>query len=149
LVHRIFSRVAREHRLWIVAGTAYLPRNARGPGEGYSPRDARVHNVALTYSPEGRLVAETRKQNLVPTQEDVLHLSPGGEGDLPVVDTEFGKLATLICYDGFDQAHTSDEPGFRPCGVVVDALGAEIVAQPSANAWAWDAPWAFNEPGES
>src|SRR5690606_25200105 len=34
IVDRIFSRVARAHRLWIVAGTAYLPRNARGPGEG-------------------------------------------------------------------------------------------------------------------
>jgi hypothetical protein len=149
LLDRTFARVAREHQLWIVAGTAYLPRNARAAGEGFEPLDARVYNVALTYSPDGKLVAETRKQNLVPTQEDVLHLSAGDERDLPLVETEFGKLATLICYDGFDEAHTRDEPGFRACGVVVDALGAEIVAQPSANAWAWDAPWAFNEPGES
>jgi predicted amidohydrolase len=149
IVDRTFSRLAREHELWIVAGTAYLPRNARPAGEGFTPRDARVYNVALTYSPEGELVAETRKQNLVPTQEDVLHLSAGEERDLPVIETGFGKLATLICYDGFDEAHTRDEPGFRACGVIVDALGAEIVAQPSANAWAWDAPWAFNEPWES
>ncbi|NLY93271.1 MAG: carbon-nitrogen hydrolase family protein [Myxococcales bacterium] len=149
LVHRTFSRVAKAYGLWIVAGTAYLPRSTRPAREGFEPLDARVFNVALTYAPTGELVAETRKQNLVPTQEDVLHLSPGKPEDLPVVDTEFGKLATLICYDGFDEPHTRDEPGFRACGVLVDERGAEIVAQPSANAWPWNEPWVFNEPGES
>jgi predicted amidohydrolase len=93
-------------------------------------------------------VSTTRKVNLVPTQEDVLGLRAASKDELTVVDTGLGRLGTLVCYDGFREAHTAGEPGFVPCAPVLDALGAEVVAQPSANAWAWEAPWVFNEPGE-
>jgi predicted amidohydrolase len=120
-------------------------------GSGLFPREgsARVHNTSYMFDPDGRVVAVTRKVNLVPTQEDVLGLLPGSPDDLAVVDTPFGRVGTLICYDGFREPHTGGEPGWVRCGPVLDGLGATIVAQPSANAWAWDAPWAFNEPGET
>jgi predicted amidohydrolase len=86
--------------------------------------------------------------NLVPTQEDVVRLSPGLSEELEVVPTPFGRLGTLICYDGFREPHTSQEPSFVPAARVLDELGADIIAQPSANAWPWDGPWAFNAPGE-
>ena len=148
--HATFSSIARDFGLWVVAGSALLPRNALGDDvPRLRPSDARVFNTSLTFAPDGRCVAATRKVNLVPTQEDVLSLSPGSAGDLSVVETPFGPLGTLVCYDGFVEPHTSSEPGFTACGPVLDALGAVVVAQPSANAWAWDAPWAFNEPGET
>ncbi|HEX8701914.1 MAG TPA: hypothetical protein VF815_24005, partial [Myxococcaceae bacterium] len=68
---------------------------------------------------------------------------------LEVVPTPFGKLGTLICYDGFREPHTSGEPSFVPAARLLDARGVSVIAQPSANAWPWDAPWAFNEPGET
>ena len=151
--HRIwvetFSAIARRLGMWVVAGSGLFPRPRRA--EDALPlvaRSAEVFNTSVTFAPDGRLVATTRKVNLVPTQEDVLGLSAASAGELEVVDTGFGRLGTLVCYDGFHEAHTSREPGFVPCGPVLDALGAEVVAQPSANAWAWDAPWAFNDPGE-
>lgn len=153
-MYATFSAIAREHGWWVVAGSALLPRNALGedsagfhalPGSA----GAEVFNTSFTFAPDGRCVRVTRKVNLVPTQEDVLHLSAGSPADLGVVGTPFGNLGTAICYDGFDEAHTGGEPGFTPCGAVLDRLGADIVAQPSANAWAWDAPWTFNEPGEA
>jgi predicted amidohydrolase len=152
-VHRAmwstFSGIARDFGLWVVGGSALLPANLRGPDTGdFEPASARTYNTSYTFSPEGRCVAVTRKVNLVPTQEDVVKLSPGRPEDLRVVDTPFGGLGTLICYDGFREPHTSGEPWFVPAAQLLDALGADVIAQPSANAWPWDAPWAFNAPGE-
>ena len=152
-VHRVlwttFSTIARDFGLWVVAGSALLPRNRLGDeGPDFVPQDARTYNTSHTFAPDGRCVAVTRKVNLVPTQEDILRLSPGVPEELRVVDTPFGRLGTLICYDGFREPHTSREPGFVPTASVMDGLGADVVAQPSANAWPWDGPWAFNDPGE-
>ncbi|HZH18335.1 MAG TPA: nitrilase-related carbon-nitrogen hydrolase [Archangium sp.] len=146
----VFSGIARDFGLWVVAGTALLPRNRLGDeGPGFVPHGARTYNTSYTFAPDGRCVAVTRKVNLVPTQEDTLHLSPGRPEELRVVETPFGRLGTLICYDGFREPHTSQEPGFVPAACLMDELGADVVAQPSANAWSWDGPWAFNDPGES
>lgn len=146
LIDGAFAPIARKYQLHIVAGSAYLPRFTAPP---FKAEGAKVYNTSLLYSDSGERLAISRKQNIVPTQEDILHLSPGDDEDLPVVSLPFGRFATLICYDGFNEAHTKDEPEFKRCGVLVDRLGAEIVAQPSANAWAWDEPWVFNEPGET
>jgi predicted amidohydrolase len=153
-VHRAmwstFSGIARDFGLWVVGGSALLPKNRLGANTpDFAPVDARTYNTSYTFSPEGHCVAVTRKVNLVPTQEDVVRLSPGRPEELEVVPTPFGKLGTLICYDGFREPHTSGEPAFVPAAKLLDALGADIIAQPSANAWAWDAPWAFNAPGEN
>jgi predicted amidohydrolase len=153
-VHRAlwttFSGIARDFGLWVVGGSALLPENRLGPDTpDFEPASARTFNTSYTFAPDGHCVAVTRKVNLVPTQEDVVKLSPGRPEDLGVVDTPFGRLGTLICYDGFREAHTSGEPYFVPAARLLDALGAEVLAQPSANAWPWEAPWAFNAPGES
>jgi predicted amidohydrolase len=152
-VHRAmwetFSGIARDFGLWVVGGSALLPANRLGEDTpDFEPVSGRTFNTSATFSPEGRCVAVTRKVNLVPTQEDVVKLSPGRPEDLRVVDTPFGRLGTLICYDGFREPHTSGEPWFVPAAQLMDALGADVLAQPSANAWSWDAPWAFNAPGE-
>jgi predicted amidohydrolase len=149
-VHRAmwetFCGIARDYGLWVVAGSALLPANRLGADTPeFEPEGARTYNTSYTFSPEGRCVAVTRKVNLVPTQEDVLHLSPGRPEDLPVLQTPFGRLGTLVCYDGFREPHTATEPWFVPCAQYLDALGVEVIAQPSANAWPWDAPWAFND----
>ncbi len=152
-VHRAmwetFSGIARDFGLWVVGGSALLPQSRLGADTpDFEPASARTFNTSYAFSPEGRCVAVTRKVNLVPTQEDVVKLSPGRPEDLRVVDTPFGRLGTLICYDGFREPHTSGEPWFVPAAQLMDSLGAEVLAQPSANAWPWDAPWAFNAPGE-
>jgi predicted amidohydrolase len=147
---RTFSGIARDFGLWVVGGSALLPRNQLGADTAdFTPVSARTYNTSYTFSPEGRCVTVTRKVNLVPTQEDVVRLSPGRPEELEVVPTPFGQLGTLICYDGFREPHTSQEPSFIPAAHLLDALGADIIAQPSANAWPWDEPWTFNAPGEN
>lgn len=145
-----FAVIARDFDLWVVAGSGLFPRNRLGDGaDTLVPAGAAVFNTSVTFDPGGRVAGVTRKMNVVPTQEDVLGLSAAPASELAVLDTPVGRLGTLVCYDGFREAHTGHEPGFVRGAPVLDALGAEIVAQPSANAWPWEGPWVFNEPGES
>jgi len=90
-------------------------------------------------------VATTDKVNLVPGMEDGapkgLHLARGDLERLPVVETPFGKVATLICYDGFSVAHTTLER-FVPVGERLAARGGvAVAANPAANPWKWLGPW--------
>lgn len=145
-----FSAIARDLRAWVVAGSGLFPRNRLGDQSPVLvPAAAEVFNTSLTFGPDGAVAGVTRKMNVVPTQEDVLGLRGAPPEELAVLDTPAGRIGTLVCYDGFREPHTGHEPGFVRGAPLLDALGAEIVAQPSANAWAWDAPWAFNEAGES
>jgi predicted amidohydrolase len=145
-----FSAIARDFDLWVVAGSALLPRNRFGDDSAaFAPLEGRpsaeIFNTSLLFGPTGHCLGATRKVNLVPTQEDVLSLSPGSTSELAPVETAFGRLGTLICYDGFAVPHTATEPGFTRCAPVLDSLGTEVIAQPSANAWPWDSPWVFDD----
>jgi predicted amidohydrolase len=150
IYRRAFSRFARRHRAWVVAGSALLPQNAYGDtADEFAPADGRVYNTSYTFAPDGRHVGATRKVNLVPTLEDVLGLSPGAADDVRPVDTPLGPIGTLVCYDGFAEPHTEKEPAFCPLVARLDALGCRVIAQPAANPWPWDQKWIFAAPGET
>ncbi|NUQ74177.1 MAG: carbon-nitrogen hydrolase family protein [Polyangiaceae bacterium] len=145
-----FRRFAREQGAWVVAGSALLPRNAHGDlSDRFEPQDGRIYNTSYAFDPEGRHVGCVRKVNLVPTLEDELGLSPGRPDELFAMETSFGRVGTLICYDGFCIAHTRGEPGFQRLAARYDEQGAVVLAQPAANPWPWDEPWVFAEPGET
>lgn len=144
-----FSDLARRRRAWIVAGSALLPKNALGDtAEAFEPEGGRVYNTSYAFAPDGSHVGATRKVNLVPTLEDRLGLSPGDPRDVTPFEAPFGRVATLVCYDGFLVPHTRAEPGFVRLGPVVDARGAGVIAHPAANPWPWDERWVFAEEGE-
>jgi predicted amidohydrolase len=140
VMRRVFGTVARRFRATVVAGSHLRARIG-----------GRITNTSYTFGPDGRLIAETDKVNLVPTLEDA---SPGGLGlargeldRVPIVDAAFGRLATLICYDGFREPHTRTER-FAACAPRLDAAGVDILANPAANPWPWEEGWVFAEPGE-
>ena len=139
-----FSAFARRHAAWVVAGSALLPRNARGEtAHEFAPADGRVYNTSYAFAPDGAHVGATRKVNLVPTLEDALGLSPGDARDVIPFETPFGRVATLVCYDGFLVPHTEKEPGFTRLAPACDARGASILAHPAANPWPWEDRWVF------
>ena len=134
-----FAAIARRHRATVVAGSHLRARP-----------DGSIANSSYTFDPEGRLVATTDKVNLVPFLEDRrggLGLAGGDAAEVPVVDCGWGRLATLICYDGFTEPHTQGER-FTPVAPVVDAAGADVIANPAANPWPWRLGWIHAEPGE-
>lgn len=137
LLSEAFGDAARREGLCIVGGSALLPG-----------ADGRVHNLSPFFDADGRLLRETRKVNLVPTMEDAagMGLAPGPSADLGPVDCAAGRVATLICYDGFCVPHTRSEPLFTP---VVDRVAdADVVAHPAANPWPWDGPWIHARPDD-
>jgi len=141
---RTMSALARAFRVTVVAGSALLPANRYGYGtDRFDARDGRVYNLALTFAPDGRVVIVTRKRNLVPTQEDVLFLSRGPDTPPDPIPLGSHRLGVAICYDAFTVAHTDHEPGFDPLVPKLARLGADIIAQPSANPWPWEEPWRF------
>lgn len=145
-----FSRLAKEFSLYVVAGSILLPENKYGLVETpFAPKEGKVYNMSLTFSPDGTCANMTKKVHLVPTQEDVMKLSAGKREELKPLELPFAKAGNLICYDGFNESHTGKHERFVPLGEYYDKLGVKILTQPSANSWWWDEAWTFNEPGEN
>ncbi|MGQ9881077.1 MAG: nitrilase-related carbon-nitrogen hydrolase [Armatimonadota bacterium] len=116
---RVFSWVARKHRVTLVAGSAPLP-HAKRPYE--------VYNTCCVFGPNGNLILSQRKVHLIPLeQQEGLDLCAGKVEDLQVADTPAGRLGVAICLDGF---HAD----------VIETLverKATLIAQPSFNPLPW------------
>lgn len=137
LYEETFRNLARRSGSTVVAGSALLP-----DGEG------NVHNVSITFGPDGRELGRVRKVNLVPKLEDGIGLTRGHPNELRPSLTPVGPVGTLICYDGFVVPHTPREPGFRVASEGF-ARGVPIIVQPSANPWPWDEPWVHRSKGST
>lgn len=101
------SKIAKENKVYLFGAT------------GIKEND-RLHNVGFLYDREGSLVSRHDKIVLTPTEEkDIV-----AGGTLEVFDTEFGKMALLVCKDAFH----------RYAAWFFDSLrraGADIVLIPS------------------
>jgi len=99
-----FGTLAKQHNLFIVAGLV--------------ERDGHlIYNTSVLMGPDGCLVGKYRKVTL-PRGEVAAGVAPGHE--YPVFDTRLGKVAMMICYDGF----------FPDVARQLSAHGAEIIAWP-------------------
>jgi predicted amidohydrolase len=126
-----FSRAARETNAFIVAGSAFLPGIESEAARGTFLADARVQNLSLMFAPSGQIVSRQAKINLTGGLESSLGLARGRLEDLLVARLPFANVSTLICFDAF----------FERALERADALGVQILVQPSANAARWDGPW--------
>jgi len=120
----VFGPLAKRHEAYVVAGS-YLRLGA----------DGALTNASLLFGPDGRLLATTDKVNLVAGMEDgsrrglALHR---GDATVPVVDTPFGKLVTLIGYDGCREPHTTTERFVALGPRIAERGGVTVVANPTA-----------------
>jgi predicted amidohydrolase len=126
----VFGPLARRLAAYVVAGSHL--RLAPG-GE--------LTNASLLFGPDGRLVATTVKVNLVPGMEDGarggLGLTRGNVDALPIVDTPFGQLATLIGYDVLSAPHSGGERFVPVAPRLVGRGGVAVVAHPVAARGPW------------
>jgi predicted amidohydrolase len=136
-----FAAIARRHRATVVAGSHLRVRG-----------DGSIANSSYTFDAGGRLAATTDKVNLVPQLEDRsrggLGLARGAPDGVAPLDQPWGRLATLICYDGFAEPHTRHERFVR-VAPRLDAAGVDVLANPAANPWPWTLGWVHADPGES
>jgi predicted amidohydrolase len=99
-----FGTLAKQHNLYIVAGLV--------------ERDGHlIYNTAALIGPDGKLAGKYRKVTL-PRGEVEAGIQPGRE--YPVFDTRFGKVAMMVCYDGF----------FPEVARRLSNRGAEVIAWP-------------------
>lgn len=118
--------LARAKRAYLVAGS-HIRLGANGE----------LTSSSFTFAPDGRLLATTNKVNLVPAIEDgapsALGLARGNSEKLPIVETPFGKIATLIGYDAAREPLTEHER-FIVMGPRIAARGGvTVVANPEAD----------------
>jgi predicted amidohydrolase len=126
-----FRAVARSTGATVVAGTAFLPEIEVEASRGSQVTGRRVHNVAYSFAPGGALLGRSRKVFLTPGLESHVGLVGGALSDLSVMRAPCGRVGVAVCLDGWHE------------GVVaaLDAQGAEMLVQPSANDAAWTRPW--------
>ena len=80
------AAAAREAGAWVVIGA--IERDA-----------GTLYCTALYFSPEGRLAGKHRK--LMPTAMERLIWGFGDGSTLPVMDTGFGKVGAVICWENY------------------------------------------------
>ena len=129
-----FANAAKVSNSFIVAGSGFLPGVEFEAARGLHLADGRVQNVSFLFTPSGKILLRTPKLNLTAGLEQRLGLSRGRLEDMGAAVTPLGKIATLICYDGF----------FERALEKADALGTQIIVQPSANAAQWNGAWSAN-----
>lgn len=102
----MLSAAARDHGLWLVAGT--LPLISRPAVAGQEPQkltDGRVRPASLVFSPQGLIAARYDKMHLFDVevsdkQARYAESDSFEPGDAPVtVDTDAGRLGLSVCYD--------------------------------------------------
>jgi nitrilase len=86
---RRLGEVAREHELWLVTGVT-----ERDP-----QRTGTLYNTLLYHGPGGELALKHRK--LVPTNHERLVWGQGDGGGLETVETPYGRLGGLICWENY------------------------------------------------
>lgn len=127
----VFSTMAREYGVYLVAGSAVLPPYRIEEGvvrwqEG--PVEQRVYNTSYLFGPDGSVIGKQEKVHLIELErEAALDLASGALESLQVFDTPLGKVGIAICLDAFEED-------------VIDRLvaqGAQILVQPSANPGPW------------
>src|SRR5512144_78330 len=86
---RRLGEIAREHELWLVTGVT--ERDPAHPGT--------LYNSLLYHGPDGELALTHRK--LVPTNHERLVWGPGDGSGLETVETPYGRLGGLICWENY------------------------------------------------
>ncbi len=86
---RRLGEVAREHDVWLVTGVT--ERDPARPGT--------LYNTLLYHAPDGALALSHRK--LVPTNHERLVWGPGDGSGLETVETPFGRVGGLICWENY------------------------------------------------
>lgn len=128
----VFSDVASEYGVHIVAGSVVLPpyRISDGVVEWErGPSSHSVYNTSYLFGPDGLVIGKQDKVELIELELDgALNLNAGRVEDLQVFDTPLGRIGIAICLDAFDDAVVAR----------LTELEAQILVQPSANPGEWN-----------
>ena len=129
----VFSSLAREYAVTIVAGSTLLPgaRVVSGRVEA-GETGAPLQNVSAVFRPDGSAYLDLARK-CFPIAGEQAFTSAAQATELPVFDTPAGRLGVLVCADSwFPQAHAA-----------LARQDIDLLAVPSFinHSGAWGAPW--------
>jgi len=130
-----FSSLAREHGVYVSAGSIAVPPIESEPSKGgrHIADPTKVYNTSYLFSPRGVCLRRVPKVNMTAGfEERVFDGAPKSE--LVPVETALGRVGTLVCYDGFHESLVEH----------YDGLGVEILLKPSYNQHAWEGPSTYD-----
>ncbi len=90
VLYRMWSAIAGEYRVWILAGTAFVPA-----------ADGSIRNRSWLFDPAGALVYHQDKVYLTPVEREILWLSSGRVERARPFTIEDVTFGLTICRDGF------------------------------------------------
>lgn len=114
-VTETLSHAAKSNKIYLIASVYELAGNQR-------------YNTALAFSPEGKIILKYRKIHIPDDPRnhysEKFYFAPGDLG-YPVVDTPYGKIGVLVCFDQW----------FPEAARQLALKGAEIIFYPTAIGW--------------
>jgi len=126
---RALTEAAKKYEAYIFSGSWFAPRLEEEPSRGLFALGIGVYNWGFWANPKGAVLARAEKLRLTPIERAAL-IRPG-QWEGQVAKTKIGTLGALICLDGFEETLIER----------VDAAGAWLLVQASANPAPWEAPW--------
>jgi apolipoprotein N-acyltransferase len=94
----------------------------------HTGKNPMIENKLVLIEPNGQVAWEYNKARPVPGPEAAMQIP--GDGKLRILDTPYGRLSSIICFDG----------DFPQLLAQAGALGADVVLDPS-NDWRAIDPW--------
>jgi len=137
-----FSRLARDHRITIVAGSIVLPEPTIQDGI-LTPGPGPLQNISLVFHPYGQDASCPFYPDIVRkihiTHDEAPFTAGSTPAGLPTFPTPAGRLAVLICADSW---YPDAYAALRP-------LQPDLIAVPNNEmpAGKWAAPWQGYDPG--
>ena len=128
----VFSQLAQEYTVTIVAGSIILPA-LQISSRQLILTDGPLHNTSVVYQPDGRPYPRPISK-VFPTVEELPFISPAPVNKIPSFDTPAGRLGVLVCADSwFPQAYAP-----------LKEQSINLLTVPSFGAFAtytWNDPW--------
>jgi predicted amidohydrolase len=136
IYHRVFSGLAAEYRVTIVAGSIFLPDPHVADGV-LLPGSGPLYNVSVLYAPDGRAQAPPVRKAF-PIEEELGYIAAAEVEDLPTFDTPAGRLGILVCADSW----------YPEAYAALEAEGVDLIAVPSYILAddRWNSPWFGYDP---
>jgi predicted amidohydrolase len=127
----VFSRLARDYSVTVVAGSLVLPAPCVDNGR-IMVGSGLLYNTCAVFGPDGRAYSHLVRK-VYPVTDELAFTSPAPLINLPTFDTPAGRLGVLICADCWYPAPYD----------TLRAASAELIAVPSfvMGSNSWDRPW--------
>lgn len=132
IYHNVFSQLARDHHVTIIAGSIVLPAPQISRRQ-LIPTNGPLRNLSVIYRPNGepdpRLLCK-----VFPTAKELSFTTPASANNLSSFDTPAGCLGVLICADSW----------YPEAYVPLKEHGVDLLAVPSYDVdgtHKWNQPW--------